>query len=106
MHFDLKYGKSTLPLDIDDGRVLEVVLPKNKPALANGVAAVEQMLRTPLGSKPLRDLLLERKPKRLVIVVNDITRPTPYSIIMPPLMRVIEDAGIPEIGRASCGAIL
>ena len=96
MHFDLKYGKSTLPLDIDDGRVLEVVLPKNKPALANGVAAVEQMLRTPLGSKPLRDLLLERKPKRLVIVVNDITRPTPYSIIMPPLMRVIEDAGIPD----------
>ncbi|GAB1483344.1 nickel-dependent lactate racemase [Treponema sp.] len=96
MHFDMKYGDSSLPLDIEAGKVLEVVLPKNTPALTDAIGAVKQVLREPFGTPALLDLLLERKPQKLVIVVNDITRPTPYSVLMPPLMQTIADAGIPD----------
>jgi lactate racemase len=96
MHFDMKYGDSTLPLDIAPEKVLEVILPRNKPPLANPVGAVEQVLINPSGTPALLDMLLQRKPKKLVIVVNDITRPTPYAVFMPPLMKTIAEAGIPD----------
>lgn len=96
MHFDMKYGDSALPLEIAPDKVLEVILPRNKPPLADPVGAVEQVLRKPSGTPALRDMLLQRKPQKLVIVVNDITRPTPYSVFMPPLMKTIAEAGIQD----------
>lgn len=96
MHFDLKYGKGTLPLELDEKRIVDVVLPGEKAPIANPEAAVRRVLESPSGTPPLLDMLRAAKPKNLVIVVNDITRPTPYSIIMPPLLKVIGAAGIPD----------
>ncbi|WP_319477265.1 nickel-dependent lactate racemase [Marispirochaeta aestuarii] len=93
MHFDLKYGKSTLPLETGDTQILDVIHPGNQPPLEDPAAAVERMLQNPLGTAALEILLRKRRPERLVIVVNDITRPTPYSVLMPPLLRTIENAG-------------
>ncbi len=94
MHFDLKYGTSTLPLDIDDQQILDLIHPGDQSPLPEPSRAVERMLAEPLGTEALADMLQKRSPKRLVMVVNDITRPTPYSVLMPPLLRCIEDAGV------------
>ncbi|HEY9055134.1 MAG TPA: lactate racemase domain-containing protein, partial [Rectinemataceae bacterium] len=102
MHFDLKFGSTTLPLDLEDSRILEVVLPGERPPLEDPQASVRHVLASPEGSPPLLDLLKAANPKRLVIVVNDITRPTPYSVFMPPLVETIEKAGIPD----SCVTLL
>jgi len=96
MHFNFKYGSGSLPLDLEKSSIIDVVLPKPRTPLENARGAVEQVLARPEGTPPLARMLAEKKPKKLVIVVNDITRPTPYSILMPPLMDIIEKAGIPD----------
>ena len=96
MHFELKYGDGSLPLDIEQSRILSVVLPNKRRSLADARNAVASALAQPEGTAPLLEMLIDRKPKKLVIIVNDITRPTPYSILMPPLIEVIEKAGIPD----------
>ena len=94
MHFDLKYGDTALALDLDDADILDVIHPNEKAPLADAEFAVRRVLEKPTGTPALRAMLLERHPKKLVIVVNDITRPTPYSVLMPPLMKIIAEAGV------------
>ena len=96
MHFDLKYGTGTLPLDLDDKKIVKVVMPGHKAPLADPQEALRQALLHPDGTQPLLDMLKKVNPQRLVIVINDITRPTPYSALMPPLLEVIGKAGIPD----------
>ncbi len=96
MHFDLKYGKGCLPLDLDEKRILKVVMPGEKKPLTDSLGSVKKVLSAPEGTPPLLDMLKAAKPKKLVIIVNDITRPTPYSVLMPPLVETIEKAGIPD----------
>ncbi len=96
MHFDMKYGAGTLPLDLDDKHILKIVLPGEKAPLAEPADAVRKVLAAPEGTAPLLEMLKAVHPQKLVIVVNDITRPTPYSVLMPPLVETIEKAGIPD----------
>lgn len=96
MRFTMKYGESSLPLEVEDKNLNGVVLPGESIPLTNPSAAVERVLANPDGTPPLLDMLKAAKPKRLVIIVNDITRPTPYSVLMPPLMRTIEKAGVSD----------
>ena len=96
MHFDLKFGGGRLPLDVDDSKIIGVIMPNPRPPLENAIDEVRACLAAPEGTPPLESMLKERAPKKLVIVVNDITRPTPYPILMPPLMEAIEKAGIPD----------
>ncbi|HCX95692.1 MAG TPA: transcriptional regulator, partial [Spirochaetaceae bacterium] len=96
MHFDLKYGSGTVGLDVDTAKIAEVVLPRHRDPLADPVSEVKQALQTPIGTPSLAEMLKTRKPQKLVIIVNDITRPTPYLILLPPLIEAIEEAGIPD----------
>ncbi len=96
MRFDLKYGNGTLPVDIEDKSILDVVLPGARPPLADPANAVRRMLAAPYGTPPLVKMLAARKPAKLVVVVNDLTRPTPYEILMPPLLKAFEEAGVPD----------
>ncbi|TXT42876.1 MAG: hypothetical protein FD137_2008 [Spirochaetes bacterium] len=102
MHFDLKFGSSTLPVDLEDKRILKVVLPGEKAPLADPSGSVRRVLQAPEGTPALLDMLKAAKPKRLVVVMNDITRPTPYSVFMPPIVEIIEKAGVPD----SCVTLL
>ena len=96
MHVDMKFGGGTLPLDVEDSKILGVMLPNPKPALKNAMEEVRACLAAPEGTPPLESMLRSRAPKKLVIVVNDITRPTPYPVLLPPLMEAIAKAGIPD----------
>lgn len=96
MHFDLKFGKGTLPLDLEDKRILKVVMPGEKEPLMDALGSVKKVLSAPEGTPPLLEMLKAVKPQKLVIIVNDITRPTPYPVLMPPLVETIEKAGIPD----------
>lgn len=83
-------------MDLADGNIIEVVLPGAKAPIAKPEAAVRSVLDHPYGTPPLLEMLRKAAPRKLVIVVNDITRPTPYSLLMPPLLEVIGEAGIPD----------
>jgi nickel-dependent lactate racemase len=81
----LDYGREGLDIELPDYLNVDVVGPKYMEALPNQAAAIEDALLNPIDSKPLRDLV--RKSDNVAIVINDITRPTPYRIILPLLLQ-------------------
>ena len=68
-------------------------------------AALEQ----PVGQPPLRELA--RGASRPLVIVDDLTRPTPAGRVIPPLLGQLADAGIPRerltilLGSGSHGLI-
>jgi len=89
---ELAYGKTSLKIDLPDGLDIDIVEPGYVKGLDAPSAAIEQALLSPLGSKPLRELA--GKSDTVGIVINDITRPTPYKIILPAILRQL--GHIPE----------
>jgi lactate racemase len=91
---ELKYGKEKLQFQPEGLGQVKVLLPAEKKGVRDPLQAVRESLKSPTGTPALKDMLREMKPESLVIVVNDITRPTPYKYMLPPLLEEIEGAGI------------
>lgn len=94
MAYDLAYGKTTLHFNLPDGVKPLVIVPNKKPGIKDPLGATRAALADPAGTPPLLEMLRERKPGSIVVVVNDITRPTPYDVLLPPLLEVFQQAGI------------
>ncbi|RAK12745.1 nickel-dependent lactate racemase [Halanaerobium saccharolyticum] len=90
----LKYGRENLEFEIESSRVLDVLKANEKEGLKNPLAEVESALEDPIGTAPLAELLAAREINELVIIVNDVTRYTPYNYLLPPLLKTISEAGI------------
>ena len=79
---------------------LEIELPKSAtvlgmcdtPALKTVNRAIEKSLLEPIESPSLRELA--RGAKDACVVISDITRPVPNKIILPPILRILEQEGI------------
>ena len=96
LHFDLAYGTGTLPLDLPDGLEPTVLLANDIPALSDPVQAVRDAINHPNGTAPLVEQLKQKQPQKVVVVVNDETRPTPYNAFFPPLLEAFAEAGIKD----------
>ena len=90
MKVNLLCGKETITVDLPES----ATLIENKPAKAveDPVAAVLEALTNPIGTEPLRMIAQGRK--NACVVISDITRPVPNRVILPPLLKVLEDSGI------------
>lgn len=88
MRINLAYGKTGLPIELDDSLNVTVVEPTFVPALADPEAAVHDALRRPIGSPPLGDLV--RPGMRVGVVFSDITRPTPNPLILTAVLEVLD----------------
>jgi nickel-dependent lactate racemase len=80
----LAYGKKGLYIDLSDDLNVQIVTPEYAEGLGDQAEAVRDALRRPMGSKPLQKLVTPAD--TVAIVVNDITRPTPYNVILPVLL--------------------
>jgi nickel-dependent lactate racemase len=80
----LAYGKKGLYVDLPDGLNVEIVAPKYVQGIQDQDKAVRNALRRPIGARPLKELVSPSD--AVAIVVNDITRPTPYNVILPVLL--------------------
>ena len=97
MNVTLDYGRTGLAVSLPDDRLIAPPLAiRPAAALANPEAAIEEAIRNPIGSKSLAELA--RGKKTACVVVCDITRPVPNKLILPPLLRTIEAAGVPREG--------
>lgn len=86
----LAYGKTGLDVNVPDHAL--VIEPKYVPGAEDERAAILEAIRSPIGSKPLRDLV---KPGQTVAIVHtDITRATPNDRLLPPILAELEEAGI------------
>jgi nickel-dependent lactate racemase len=95
MRVKLAYGKTGLPLELDDSLDVTVVEPAFVPALADPATEVRAALREPIGTPPLRDLV--RPGTRVGVVFSDITRPTPNHLLLPAVLEVLDSAPGVEI---------
>jgi len=90
----LKYGKEEIQLPIQDENIIKILNLKKQKALLNPENRLKSLLKNPINSLSLRDLIIQKKAKKILIIVNDITRPTPYEVILPPLLDELHQIGI------------
>ncbi len=94
MQTALPCGQQRLTLALPDHARLLASRPA--PVLADSAGAVAEALAAPLGTPPLAELARGRR--SACVVISDITRPVPYRLLLPPLLRTLEAAGIPREG--------
>lgn len=90
------YGKHGIEVSVPDGIRCEVVRSRTANALADANGALEAALEQPIGCEPLPKVVAGKR--TAAIAVCDITRPAPNCITLPPLLRRLHEAGIPEDG--------
>ncbi len=86
----LDYGEHGLEVEIPAGA--EILDMADVPALDDVDARLEEALREPIGTPALARLARGRR--SACVVISDITRPVPNPVILPPLLRTLEEAGI------------
>ncbi len=90
----LPYGTGHIRLDTRNHPHLTVLQAGHPRVLADPLAAVRSALSAPAGTLPLAELIRQKQPGKIVVVVNDETRPTPYEAFFPPLLEVFAQCGI------------
>src|SRR6056297_3147130 len=91
---ELNYGRSKVSFSISEERINKILKANEEPGIEDPLAAAFEAVNNPIGTAPLLDLLKEKNPKDIVIIVNDVTRPTPYSVMLPPILNAVEEAEI------------
>lgn len=94
MNFTWKYGKEIIEFNVPDHSICGVITRETPQPSGEPAELVREALKNPIGTPRLKDMLKIRQPQSVVVVVNDITRPTPYHAILAPLFEEIEEAGV------------
>lgn len=92
MQLILDYGRTGLSVNLPDDRIVGPLAIRPAIPLADPAAALEQAIRNPIASRPLAEVARGRK--NACVVICDITRPVPNRLILPPVLRTLESAGI------------
>jgi nickel-dependent lactate racemase len=88
----LDYGKTGLEVELADEHVVGPLAIRPAPPLPDAEAAIADALRRPIASPSLADLARGRR--NACILVCDITRPVPNRLLLPPILRTLEEQGI------------
>src|SRR5271169_2527282 len=92
MRVTLDYDRTGLAVDLPDDRVVGPLAIRPAPPLPNPEAVLAAALQQPIGTPPLAELARGRR--NACILVCDVTRPVPNRLILPPLLRTLEELGI------------
>ena len=90
MKANLLCGKDNICIELPDSAI--VIENKPAPGLVDATESVLDALQNPIGTEPLAEIAKGRK--NACVVISDITRPVPNKIILPPLLRTLEQSGI------------
>jgi lactate racemase len=89
------------PLTIPDGSVMGVFAAPECHTCGEPLEMVGDALRSPIGAPRLVELVRQTRPggvKRVLVVVDDVSRPTPIRLVLPPILDELHDAGVPDSG--------
>src|SRR6516165_10513765 len=92
MRIRLDYGRTGLEVDLPDDRIVGPLNIQRAPPLDNPEQAIAVALNHSIGTPPFVEIARGRK--NACILVCDITRPVPNRLILPPLLRILEEQGI------------
>ncbi len=95
MKVEVRYGRSRLAMEVPDENLLSVCRLTPVPPLDDPIAHLEAALDKPLSGPPLVEVAKGKS--SACIVICDKTRPVPNPILLPPILRRLEQAGIPRL---------
>jgi nickel-dependent lactate racemase len=86
------YGDASVRFSVEKEKLLGIFNPPEISSAPDEGLEIERALESPIGSTALSDLM--KRGRTLAIAVDDVTRPTPCSKILPPLLSRVGKAGI------------
>jgi lactate racemase len=86
------YGDRPLTLAFPEDWRLRILAPQTPPPLPE--EEIAEALERPVGQPPIRELARGRS--RPLVVIDDLTRPTPAECVLPAVLRQLAEAGIPS----------
>ncbi len=92
MRIHLDYGRTGLDVDLPEERVVGPLAIRPAAPLPAPEAALRRALESPTGTPPLREVARGRR--NACILVCDVTRPVPNRLILPPMLRTLQEQGI------------
>src|SRR5260370_34349708 len=96
MQIDLAFGKTGITVHLPEGFRYRVLEARTAIPIPDWRGALDSALDRPTGSPALVELA--RGKRSAAISVCDITRPAPNRLTLPPVLRRLEEAGIPREG--------
>jgi nickel-dependent lactate racemase len=94
MKIEIPYLDRFFPLEFPDGNLLAIAEPNEYKARGSAEEMTAEALAGPYESKSLAEFLAGSR--RLLIIINDATRPTPTEAILKGILPVAEKAGIAD----------
>lgn len=91
---ELKYGKGTVRIDLDEKNIIAELLPNDVPVGLTGADEVRRSLSAPIASARLSEAAAGKH--NVVIVTSDITRPVPSYKILPSVIDELEAGGVKD----------
>ena len=95
MLYNLPYGNAYISFDLPTECSVKVIKPANVPAPQDDIKIIKKALEKPINSMRLSEIADHGK--KAVIIVSDITRPTPTAKLLPPLISELHEGGIEDI---------
>mgnify|MGYP000067653888 CR=1 FL=1 len=90
----LRYKDSTVEVKIPQENFLYAIKPEDTPGLKDEREAIIQSLKEPVSAPSLSQQV--KKGMKVVIIGDDITRPTPRERMFPVILDELNKAGIPD----------
>ena len=91
---ELKYGKGTVRIELDEKNIIAELLPNDVPVGLTGADEVRRSLSAPIASERLSAKAAGKH--NVVIVTSDITRPVPSYKILPSVIDELEAGGVKD----------
>jgi nickel-dependent lactate racemase len=85
----LAYGKTGHTIELSDNYNVDIIEPRWVKSVKDQSHSVREALNNPYNSKPLKSIV--RKSDKVAILFSDITRATPYHIILPGILDELKD---------------
>jgi len=89
----LKYGKGEISFSINPVNVICELRAKKSPVELDSENEIKRALENPVGTRTLEKLISPTD--EVCIVTSDITRPCPTHLMLPPILDILKNAGIP-----------
>ena len=91
MKVTLPYGNEKISFEVPEKNFIGMMDPGYVPPLADLEGAICRAVDAPYGGKCLEDIVVPGK--KIAIIIDDGSRPTPISVILPVLLKRLEAAG-------------
>lgn len=95
MLYHLPYGNTEVSIDIPPECSVKLIKPVNIKATEDETVLIKKALEHPITCRKLREIA--EQGKKAVIIVSDITRPTPTAKLLPRLISELETGGVKDI---------